>query len=86
MRPAQPEGRRSLKGRFWKKPRRCRCGPLLCRLHQLRAAEQRITDLEAEVERHRDRVERAEQWLRKVYSEIEDRFIRDSGRARTMAR
>ena len=43
---------------------------------QLRAAEQRITDLEAEVERHRDRAERAEQWLHKVYSEIEDRFIR----------
>ena len=54
--------------------------------HQLRAAEQRITDLEAEVERHRDRAERAEQWLHKVYSEIEDRFIRDGGRARTMAR
>ena len=45
--------------------------------HQLRAAEQRITDLEAEVERHRDRAERAEQWLHKVYSEIEDRFIRE---------
>jgi hypothetical protein len=54
--------------------------------HQLRAAEQRITDLEAEVERHRDRAERAEQWLHKVYSEIEDRFIRDIGRARTTAR
>ena len=54
--------------------------------HQLRAAEQHITDLEAEVERHRDRAERAEQWLHKVYSEIEDRFIRDGGRARTMAR
>ena len=165
--PAQPKGRRSLRGRFWKKPCRCRCGPLLCRLHQqpgraafraiwllfpcfvgqiatefgtlgcehdgkfrspvcarrrprqnrrvysqaasqsssrgqqnsqhaldmaqklshqLRAAEQRITDLQAEVERHRDRAERAEQWLHKVYSEIEDRFIRDGGRARTMAR
>jgi hypothetical protein len=55
--------------------------------HQLRAAEQRITDLEAEVERHRDRAERAEQWLHKVYTEIEDRFLRqESGRARTMAR
>jgi regulator of sigma D len=42
--------------------------------HQLVAAEQRITDLEAEVERHRDRAERAEQWLHKVYSEIEERF------------
>jgi hypothetical protein len=55
--------------------------------HQLRAAEQRITDLEAEVERHRDRAERAEQWLHKVYSEIEDRFLRqESSRGRTMSR
>ena len=55
--------------------------------HQLSAAEQRVADLEAEVERHRDRAERAEQWLHKVYSEIEDRFLRqESGRARTMAR
>jgi hypothetical protein len=52
---------------------------------QLRVAEQRIADLEAEAERHRDRAERAEQWLHKVYSEIEDRFLRQ-GRARTMAR
>jgi DNA repair exonuclease SbcCD ATPase subunit len=49
---------------------------------QLRAAEQRITDLEAQVERHRDRAERAEQWLHRVYSEIEDRFLPP----RTMAR
>ena len=42
--------------------------------HQLVAAEQRITDLEAEVERHRDRAERAEQWLHKVYTEIKHRF------------
>ena len=55
--------------------------------HQLTAAEQRVADLEAEVEKHRDRAERAEQWLHKVYSEIEDRFLRqESGRARTMAR
>jgi hypothetical protein len=53
--------------------------------HQLTAAEQRIAGLEAEVERHRDRAGRAEQWLRKVYSEIEDRFLRqEGGRARTM--
>jgi hypothetical protein len=55
--------------------------------HQLRAAEQRITDLEAEVETHGDRAERAEQWLHKVYSEIEDRFLRQEGsRGRTMSR
>jgi hypothetical protein len=44
--------------------------------HQLVAAEQRITDLEGEVERHRERAERAEQWLHRVYTEIEDRFVR----------
>jgi len=44
--------------------------------HQLRAAEQRIIDLEAEVETHRDRAERAEQWLHKIYTEIEERFLR----------
>jgi hypothetical protein len=55
--------------------------------HQLRVAEQRITDLEAEVERHRSRAERAEQWLHKVYTEIKDRFLRqESGRAQTGAR
>jgi precorrin-2 methylase len=41
---------------------------------ELVVAEQRITDLEAEVERRRDRAERAEQWLHKVYKEIEERF------------
>ena len=51
--------------------------------HQLTAAEQRVADLEAEVEKHRDRAERAEQWLHKVYTEIEDRFLRQE---RTMAR
>ena len=55
--------------------------------HQLRAAEHRIAELEAEVEAYRDRAERAEQWLHKVYTEIEDRFLRqESGRAQTRAR
>ena len=54
---------------------------------QLRAAEQRIADLEAEAEKHRDRAQRAEQWLHTVYTEIEERFLRqESGRARTTAR
>ena len=44
--------------------------------HQLRAAEHRIAELEAEAEAYRDRAERAEQWLHKVYTEIEDRFLR----------
>jgi predicted ribosome quality control (RQC) complex YloA/Tae2 family protein len=44
--------------------------------HQLQAAEGRIAELEAEVELYRDKADRAEQWLHKVYTEIEDRFIR----------
>ena len=44
--------------------------------HQLRAAEDRIAELEAEAVAYRDRAERAEQWLHKVYAEIEDRFLR----------
>jgi hypothetical protein len=43
--------------------------------HQLRAAEGRIAELEAEVEAYRQQAERAEQWLHKVYTEIEDRFL-----------
>ena len=55
--------------------------------HQLRAAEQHIADLEAEAEKHRDRAQRAEQWLHTVYTEIEERFLRqETGRARTTAR
>jgi hypothetical protein len=43
--------------------------------HQLRATENRIAELEAEIEAHRNRAERAEQWLRRVYSDIEERFL-----------
>ena len=44
--------------------------------HQLRGAEDRIAELEAEVGIYRDKADRAEQWLHKVYIEIEDRFLR----------
>ena len=44
--------------------------------HQLRAAEGRIAELEAEVGVYQDKADRAEQWLHKVYTEIEDRFLR----------
>jgi hypothetical protein len=44
--------------------------------HQLRAAEDRIAELEAEVELYRDKAGRAEQWLHKVYTEIDERFIK----------
>jgi len=49
--------------------------------HQLRAAEDRIAELEAEVGIYQDKADRAERWLHKVYTEIEDRFLRqDDGR------
>jgi hypothetical protein len=44
--------------------------------HQLRAAENRIAELEADVELYRDKADRAEQWLHKVYTEIDERFIK----------
>ena len=44
--------------------------------HQFRAAEDRIAELEAEIGIYREKAERAEQWLHKVYTEIEERLIR----------
>jgi hypothetical protein len=43
--------------------------------HQLRTAEDRIADLEAEVQLYREKAERAEEWLSKISTEIEDRLI-----------
>ena len=55
--------------------------------HQLRAAQQRISELEAEVVAYQNQTGRAEQWLRKVYTEIEDRFLQqERSRARNRAR
>jgi len=42
---------------------------------QLRAAEDRITQLEAEVALFRDRATRAEGWLQTIHSEIEQKLI-----------
>ena len=54
--------------------------------HQLRAAQQRISELEAEVVAYQNQAERAEQWLHKVYTEIEDRFLQqERSRARNGA-
>jgi len=44
--------------------------------HQLRAAEDRIGELEAEVQLYQEKAERAEQWLHKIFTEIEERLIR----------
>ena len=46
--------------------------------HELRAAEDRVAQLEAEAASCRERAERAEQWLHRVYTEIEERFLRQS--------
>jgi hypothetical protein len=45
---------------------------------KLRAARDRITQLEDELAASNDRAERAEQWLHKVHTEIEERFLRQS--------
>jgi hypothetical protein len=42
--------------------------------HQLRAAEQRISELEAEVDTYREKAERGEQWLDAVHTQIEQQF------------
>ena len=41
---------------------------------QLRSAEDRIAQLEAEVQHYREKSARAEEWLRKISAEIEDRL------------
>jgi hypothetical protein len=42
---------------------------------QLRAAEERINQLEAEIELFRDRAARAEGWLQTIQKEIEEKLI-----------
>lgn len=45
---------------------------------QLQAAQNRVTELEGEVQHYREKAERAEEWLHKISAEIEDRFISKS--------
>jgi hypothetical protein len=52
--------------------------------HQLRVAEERIAELEVELDSHRERADRAEQWLHRVYTEIESRFLPQIDRRRGM--
>jgi hypothetical protein len=49
---------------------------------KLRAAEGRIADLEAEAAAYQEQAQRAEQWLHRVYTEIEERFLRQEQNAR----
>ena len=53
--------------------------------HQLRAAEDRIAELEAEITAHQERADRAEQWLHRLYTEIEDRFLKNGDRRSAVA-
>jgi flagellin-like hook-associated protein FlgL len=53
---------------------------------QLRAAEDRIAELEAELAAYQERADRAEQWLHRVYTEIEERFLRQDDGRRGMQR
>ena len=50
--------------------------------HKLRAVEGRIAELEAQAAAYQEQAERAEQWLHRVYAEIEDRFLRQDPNAR----
>jgi hypothetical protein len=45
---------------------------------QLRQAENRIGELEAEVQLYRETAHRAEQWLHKISTEIEERLFRQT--------
>lgn len=42
---------------------------------QLRAAEDRIAELGADIQHYREKSERAEEWLRNISAEIEDRLV-----------
>jgi regulator of sigma D len=50
--------------------------------HQLRAATDRIVELEDKVAIHSDRADRAEQWLHTIYTEIEERFRQQERRTK----
>jgi hypothetical protein len=44
---------------------------------QLRAAEDRIAELEGDLQLYRDKSERAEEWLRRISTEIEHRLVNE---------
>jgi DNA repair ATPase RecN len=50
--------------------------------HKLQEAEGRIAELESLAAAYQEQAERAEQWLHRVYTEIEDRFLRQAQNAR----
>ena len=46
---------------------------------QLRAAEDRIAQLEGDCRHYQERAARAEKWMHRIHSEIEDRFFKANG-------
>ena len=52
---------------------------------QLRAAEDRVAELEAELTASQERCDRAEQWLHRIYGEIEERFLQQDDSRRPMS-
>ena len=46
---------------------------------QLRGAEDRIAQLEGDCRHYQERAARAEKWMHRIHSEIEDRFFRNGG-------
>jgi hypothetical protein len=42
---------------------------------ELHAARDRIAELEEELLAHRNRADRAEQWLDRIYKEIDEQFV-----------
>jgi hypothetical protein len=48
---------------------------------QLRAAEERARELEAEAAHFRDRASRAEEWLLRIHNEVEHTFFQEKNRA-----
>jgi hypothetical protein len=53
--------------------------------NQLRAAEAQVAELEAELNASRERADRAEQWLYRIYGEIEERFLQQGDSRRPMS-
>jgi hypothetical protein len=54
--------------------------------HQLHAAEARIAELEGVGQAYQERAERAEQWLHRVGSEIENQFLKQVNRRGVVTR
>src|ERR1700704_4336142 len=50
---------------------------------ELRAVEERIKELEAQITHYRERARRAEEWLQRIKREIEDKLVAPQASSRT---